>query len=64
MSYSFRDKPRSRLSDRLRGKSGDELLQEIRQEFDKDRKMFYDSNPNWGFTPAGSAFPRVSRTTF
>ncbi|RZF35438.1 hypothetical protein LSTR_LSTR006982 [Laodelphax striatellus] len=54
----FRERPRTRLSDRIRGKSGDEVFQELRQELDKDRKMFFDSNPNWGFTPASSAFPR------
>lgn len=54
--YSFRDRPR--LSERIRGKSGDELMKELRKEIDQDRKMFFDTNPHWG--PAGSTFPRVS----
>lgn len=53
--YSFRDRPR--LSDRIRGKSGDELMKELRKELDQDRKMFFETNPNWG--PAGSTFPRA-----
>lgn len=56
--YSFRDKPR--LSERIRGKSGDELLKELRKELDQDRKMFFEPNPNFG--PAGSTFSRVSVT--
>lgn len=58
MSFSyFRDKPK--LSERIRGKSGDELFKELRKEIDQDRKMFFDTNPNWGSSPAGSTFPRV-----
>lgn len=53
--YSFRDRPR--LSDRIRGKSGDELIKELRKELDQDRKTFFETNPNWG--PAGSTFPRA-----
>jgi hypothetical protein len=60
MSFSFRDKPR--LSDRLRGKSGDELLNELKEQFDQDRKMFFDTAPSWGSTPMSSPFSRVSRT--
>lgn len=39
MSF-FRDK--SRLSDRLKGKSTDEIINEIRSDFDKDRGSFFD----------------------
>lgn len=39
MSF-FRDK--SRLSDRLKGKSTDEIINEIRSDFDKDRTSFFD----------------------
>lgn len=53
--YSFRDRPK--LSERIRGKSGDELIKELRKELDQDRKMFFETNPNWG--PAGSTFPRA-----
>lgn len=63
-SFSFRDRDRPRLSDRLRGKSGDELFNELRKELDQDRKSFF-KNPS--ATPAsnfgsstGSTFPRVS----
>lgn len=60
MSFSFRDKPR--LSDRIRGKSGDEILNEFREHFDQDRKMFFDTNPSWGSTPMTGPFSRVSGT--
>ena len=60
MSFSFRDRPR--LSERLRGKSGDEILNEIKEQFDQDRKMFFDTAPSFGSTPMTGPFSRVSRT--
>lgn len=62
--YSFRDRDRPRLSDRIRGKSGDELFKELRKELDQDRKLFFDSpsgspTSNWS-SSTGSSFPRVS----
>lgn len=52
MSFSFRDKPR--LSDRLRGKSGDEIFDELQKALDENKKerekrrnMFFESTPNW-----------------
>jgi hypothetical protein len=60
MSFSFRDRPR--LSERLRGKSGDELLNEMKEQFDQDRKMFFDTAPSFGSTPMTGPFSRVSRT--
>lgn len=63
-SFSFRDRDRPRLSDRLRGKSGDELFNELRKELDQDRKSFFKSPSatpasNFG-SSTGSTFPRVS----
>ena len=59
MSQSFRDRPR--LSDRLRNKSGDEILQSLREELDQDKKMFFDSTPAWGESASTkSPFARVS----
>jgi len=60
MSFSYRDRPR--LSERLRGKSGDEILNEIKEQFDQDRKMFFDTAPSFGSTPMTGPFSRVSRT--
>lgn len=60
MSFSFRDKPR--LSERLRGKSGDEILNELKEHLDQDRKMFFDNGPRWRSTPMTGPFSRVSRT--
>lgn len=57
-SYSFRDRPR--LSDRIRGKSGDELFNELRKEFDQDSKSFFGRpSSNFGAS-AGSTFPRAA----
>ncbi|KAJ9580210.1 hypothetical protein L9F63_004153 [Diploptera punctata] len=57
MSFSYRDKPR--LSERLRGKSGDEILNELEEQFDQDRKMFFETNPNWRSTPMTGPFSRT-----
>ena len=58
MSFSYRNKPR--LSERLRGRSGDEILNELEQQLDEDRKMFFETNPNWRPTPMTGSFSRVS----
>lgn len=42
MSFFSGNKPR--FSDRLRGKSGDELMDEITKEFD-DENVWFDRNP-------------------
>jgi len=55
-SFSFRDKPR--LSERLRGKSGDELFKELRKELDHDRKSFFDS-PSSNFGTSTGSFSRA-----
>ncbi|XP_057319713.1 BAG domain-containing protein Samui isoform X1 [Microplitis mediator] len=44
MSYFFRDRPK--FSERLRGKSGDELFQELKQHFDDEDKNFEPSSRN------------------
>ncbi|KAF4522070.1 hypothetical protein B566_EDAN004053 [Ephemera danica] len=48
MSHSFRD--RGRLGDRFKNKSGDEILQSLREQLDQDKKMFFDATPAWGET--------------
>jgi hypothetical protein len=58
MSFSFRDKPR--LRDRLRGKSGGEILNELKEQIDQDRKMFFETTPSWGSMPTTGPFSRVS----
>lgn len=40
MSFYFREKPR--FGDKLRGKSRDELLQELNQQFDDNSKSFFE----------------------
>lgn len=40
MSFYYRDKPK--FSDRLRGKSSDEILQEMKQKFDQDSSSFFE----------------------
>lgn len=40
MSYYFRDKPR--FSDRLRGNSGDDLMESLKRQFDQDSKLFFE----------------------
>lgn len=62
MSFSFRDRPT--LRDRLRGKSGDEIMEELKQSLDQDRKKFFESRPNWKQSPASSAFSKVSNVNF
>ncbi|PNF16675.1 hypothetical protein B7P43_G05417 [Cryptotermes secundus] len=57
MSFSFRDKPR--LRDRLRGKSGDEILNELKEQIDQDRKMFFETTPSWGSMPTTGPFSRT-----
>ncbi|PSN40470.1 hypothetical protein C0J52_11610 [Blattella germanica] len=57
MSFSYRDKPR--LSERLRGKSGDEILNEMKEQLDQDRKMFFETNPSWTSTPMTGPFSRA-----
>lgn len=58
MSFYFRDRPK--FSDRLRGKSGDELLQEIKQQFDEDSKSFFEptNRPGRDSFERHSAFSR------
>ncbi|KAJ1526852.1 hypothetical protein ONE63_008411 [Megalurothrips usitatus] len=46
MSFAFRDKDRPSLRDRLRGKSGDQILEELRKKLDKDKEMFFERVPN------------------
>lgn len=52
---SLRDRPK--LSDRLRGKSGDELINEIKKEFEDNKKNWF-SKGNSGF----NSFKRVRKT--
>ncbi|CAK9816798.1 BAG domain-containing protein Samui [Anthophora quadrimaculata] len=49
MSFYFRDRPK--FGDKLRGKSGDELLQEIKQQFDEDSKSFFEPSNRSGRDP-------------
>lgn len=46
MSFGFRDKDRPSLRDRFRGKSGDQILEELRKKLDKDKEMFFERVPN------------------
>lgn len=55
MSFGFRDKDRPSLRDRFRGKSGDQILEELRKKLDKDKEMFFERVPN------PPSFRRVSR---
>lgn len=57
MPFTYRDKPR--LSERLRGKSGEEILNEFKSDLNKGRRMFFDP-PSWGTRENISGFPRVS----
>lgn len=60
-SFYFREKPR--VSDKLRGKTGDEILQEIKQHFDEDTNSFFEpSNMRMSRDPfeRHTNFPRVS----
>jgi len=48
MSFGFRDRvkrDRPRLSDRFRGKSGEEIVEELRKDFAKRKQMFFDTAP-------------------
>lgn len=60
MSFYFREKPK--ISDRLRGKSGDEILQEIKQQFNEDTDSFFEPNMRLSRDPfeRHANFPRVS----
>ena len=64
MSFYFREKPR--ISDRLRGKSGDEILEEIKQHFEEDTDSFFEPNMRSSRDPfeRHTAFPRVSFSLF
>lgn len=57
MPFTYRDRPK--LSERLRGKSGEELMNEMKSDLDKGRRMFFES-PSWGTRHNNSGFPRVS----
>ncbi|XP_063240288.1 BAG domain-containing protein Samui-like [Bacillus rossius redtenbacheri] len=57
MSFSFRDRPS--LSERLRGRTGDQLLQDLEKEIEEDRKMFFDKGPSWNTTPRSGSFSRA-----
>ncbi|XP_046406323.1 BAG domain-containing protein Samui [Ischnura elegans] len=57
MSFSFRDK--GRLSDRLRGKTCDEIIKELRDHLHQDRGMSFDSSPSWGGFSSSPAFARA-----
>ncbi|KAK7869544.1 hypothetical protein R5R35_002312 [Gryllus longicercus] len=57
MSYSFRNRPK--LSDRYRGKSGDEILNELKNQIDEDRKMFFESSPDWNSVQSPGSFSRA-----
>jgi len=60
MSSYFRDSPR--FSDRTRGKSGDELLQEAKERFYEDNDAFFEPNrpSRDSFDRPFPHFPRVS----
>ena len=61
MPFTSRDN--SKLSDRLWGKSGEEILNELASDLDPDRRMFFDT-PSWRQrqnNPTG--FRRVSNPT-
>lgn len=64
MSFYFRDRPK--FGDRLRGKSGDELLQEIKQQFDEDSKSFFEPTNRSQRDPfeRHSTFSRVSLSLY
>lgn len=54
MPFTNREKPR--LFERLRGKSGQDLLNEVKSAFNSDSRMLFDS-PTW--SNRESAFSRV-----
>nr|CAD7413252.1 unnamed protein product [Timema poppensis] len=56
MPFTYRDKPS--LSERLRGKSGDQLFQDLEKELEDNRKMFFETSPTWGTTPRSGSFSR------
>ena len=73
MSYYFRERPR--FGERFRGKSGEELLQELKEQFGEDIPFFDAANnqqqqqqqqqPQQQQNPRGAferhtSFPRVS----
>jgi hypothetical protein len=58
MSNSFRDRERH-SGDRFRDKSGEEILQSMRDEFDQGNRTFFD--PQWTEpSTLSSHFTRVS----
>ncbi|XP_071443344.1 BAG domain-containing protein Samui [Hetaerina americana] len=57
MSFSFRDK--GRLGDRLRGKTCDEILKELRDHLHHDRGMSFEPSPSWGGFSSSPAFARA-----
>uniref|UniRef100_A0A146MCF4 BAG domain-containing protein Samui n=1 Tax=Lygus hesperus TaxID=30085 RepID=A0A146MCF4_LYGHE len=60
MSFPFRDRDRPSLRDRLRGfgKSGDEIMEQLKQSLDEDRKNFFESNSKFGRSPGGFSSSR------
>ncbi|XP_065341340.1 BAG domain-containing protein Samui isoform X1 [Cloeon dipterum] len=56
MSNLFRD--RGRLSDRLRDKTSEEILQSMRDELDRDKRMFFEPSASWTDPSVKSAFSR------
>lgn len=68
MSYYFREKPR--FGERFRGKSGDEIIQELNKQFGEESPFFEGTRTNGASPSAGrtardpferhTAFPRVS----
>nr|CAD7463273.1 unnamed protein product [Timema tahoe] len=58
MPFTYRDKPS--LSERLRGKSGDQLFQDLEKELEDNRKMFFETSPTWGTAPRSGSFSRSS----
>lgn len=62
MSFHFRDVPK--FADRMRGKSGDELLQEIKQRFNEDSDMFFEPSGRTLRDPFDRQFCRVVSVLF
>ena len=60
MSYYYREKPS--FSERLRGKSGDELLEEIKQQFDDDDNSFFESRNARDPFKRHAGIPKVQST--
>lgn len=59
MPFNYRDKPK--LSDRFRGKSGEEILNELQSELDNPNRGTFFGSPSWRTRHNNSSgFPRVS----